>query len=431
MRKLKAPPIKKCALYLAMSYSLSTAALANEVFEQPHQLNVNIFDIATNNPIPDGLRYVEVNIVDNAGDAIIGTVPYTCAFVNGICSVPIDSEYIDDLTDLSDISFSVVVPDVLDKHHVSFDVSNISMSVKQPNLSDESITYDIQPVLYARVSENATNVTGDITPNSVDTTSISIDGKQVINGNGEWVGEGGLEGPQGPKGDSGPQGPKGEAGPQGSKGETGIQGPKGETGPKGNRGARGPKGKPGKAGPQGYKGEQGDSAYEVWESLPGNEHKTEEDFFKYIASLVDCDCTTTPEWSISPWFGQKVGYSKSMELLNNRLYLRTGWAVDAIGAGASNYVGLPYGGSPKYVNVEDLKHIKTTTGYYAHSPGKRSIISLEFVYKDGLRLKYGTGQASSNKLTERYTIPDGQILQKVEAYSPSRYIVSALRFYSK
>lgn len=422
MQKLKVPSIKKCALYMAMSYSLSTAVLANEVFEQPHQLNVNIFDIETNNPIPDGLRYIEVNIVDSADDAIIGTVPYTCAFVNGICSVPIDSEYMDNLTNLSDVSFSVVVPDVLDKQHVSFNVSNVSMSVKLPNLSDESITYDIQPVLYARVAEN---VTGDITPHSVDTTTVNIGGKQVINENGEWVGEGGLEGP---KGDTGPQGPKGETGPQG---ETGIQGPKGETGSKGNRGAQGPRGKQGKAGPQGSKGEQGASAYEVWESLPGNEHKTEEDFFKYIASLVDCDCTTTPEWSISPWFGQKVGYSKSMELLNNRLYLRTGWAVDAIGADAKNYVGLPHGGSSKYVNVQGLKHINTTTGYYAHSLGKRSIISLEFVYKDGLRLKYGTGKDSSHKVTESYTIPDGQTLQKVEAYSPSSYIVSAVRFYSK
>ena len=154
-----------------------------------------------------------MNIVDNAGDAIIGTVPYTCAFVNGICSVPIDNEYMDNLTDLSDISFSVVVPDVLDKHHVSYDVSNVSMSVKQPNLSDESITYDIQPVLYARVAEN---VTGDITPNSVDTTTVSIDGKQAINENGEWVGEGALERPQDPKGNSGSTGTRGPRGLHGT-----------------------------------------------------------------------------------------------------------------------------------------------------------------------------------------------------------------------
>ena len=183
---------KRNALLIAMTCSASAPVLSADVFEQPHILNVNIFDTQTNGPIADGLRFVEVNIIDNENDAIIGTIPYTCAFANGICAVPIDQEYLSNLTDTSDVSFSVIVPDAVDEHSVSYDVSNVSMAVKRPNLDDDSIAYDVKPVLYARIADSASNVTGDITPNTVDTTSLSIDGNQVINENGEWVGEGGV-----------------------------------------------------------------------------------------------------------------------------------------------------------------------------------------------------------------------------------------------
>ena len=73
----------------------------------------------------------------------------------------------------------------------------------------------------------------------------------------------GLQGEQGPKGDTGatgPQGPKGDTGatgPQGPKGDTGPQGPKGDTGATGATGPQGPKGDTGATGPQGPKGDTG------------------------------------------------------------------------------------------------------------------------------------------------------------------------------
>ena len=53
---------------------------------------------------------------------------------------------------------------------------------------------------------------------------------------------GGVEGPQGPKGDTGPQGPKGDTGPQGPKGDTGPQGVQGIQGIPGPIGPQGPEG---------------------------------------------------------------------------------------------------------------------------------------------------------------------------------------------
>lgn len=61
----------------------------------------------------------------------------------------------------------------------------------------------------------------------------------------------GVEGPQGPQGETGPQGPQGETGPQGV---TGPQGPQGEAGPQGATGATGPQGPQGETGPQGPAG---------------------------------------------------------------------------------------------------------------------------------------------------------------------------------
>ena len=68
----------------------------------------------------------------------------------------------------------------------------------------------------------------------------------------------GVQGPQGPKGETGAQGPKGDTGAQGPKGATGATGPQGPQGEKGETGAQGPQGATGATGPQGIQGPQGE-----------------------------------------------------------------------------------------------------------------------------------------------------------------------------
>ena len=96
---------------------------------------------------------------------------------------------------------------------------------------------------------------------------VRINGSDVINTKGEWVGQ--PTGLQGPKGDTGSQGIQGiqgatgAQGPAGAKGNTGAQGPAGTNGTDGNDGARGatgptgPKGATGAAGATGSQGPQG------------------------------------------------------------------------------------------------------------------------------------------------------------------------------
>ena len=110
---------------------------------------------------------------------------------------------------------------------------------------------------YAQLAKNAVDVKNrDINPRSV-----TVNGVQVIDQNGNWVGSPtGLVGPQGPAGATGatgPQGVKGDAGATGAQGDVGPQGAKGDTGATGATGAQGAQGIQGEQGPQGVKGDTG------------------------------------------------------------------------------------------------------------------------------------------------------------------------------
>ena len=117
----------------------------------------------------------------------------------------------------------------------------------------------------SRIAYEALNVSGDINP-----ASLSINGRLVINNEGDWVGPGqglggqpgpaGPPGPPGPIGEDGAQGPAGPAGPAGrpgADGEDGAQGPAGPAGPAGRPGADGEDGAQGPAGPAGPAGRPG------------------------------------------------------------------------------------------------------------------------------------------------------------------------------
>ncbi|MRG95402.1 hypothetical protein [Polyangium spumosum] len=108
----------------------------------------------------------------------------------------------------------------------------------------------IQSVPYALL---ANDVNGDIHP-----TTVTINGTEVINNNGEWVGPPtGLVGPTGPMGPTGADGPVGPVGATGVMGPVGPEGPMGPVGPMGPTGAMGPIGPIGPIGPVGATGATG------------------------------------------------------------------------------------------------------------------------------------------------------------------------------
>jgi hypothetical protein len=120
----------------------------------------------------------------------------------------------------------------------------------------------VRSVPYAFLAQD---VNGDIHP-----TSVTINGTEVINNMGQWVGDptgligpagaDGAVGPTGPQGDpgvAGPQGPTGATGPAGPAGPQGVAGPQGPQGVAGPQGAVGPTGAQGPQGPQGVVGPTG------------------------------------------------------------------------------------------------------------------------------------------------------------------------------
>jgi hypothetical protein len=68
-------------------------------------------------------------------------------------------------------------------------------------------------------------VARDVSGGTADVKAVSVGGRQVIDGNGRWVGDvAGLRGPVGPAGPPGPVGPVGPVGPQGPAGLAGQPG---------------------------------------------------------------------------------------------------------------------------------------------------------------------------------------------------------------
>ena len=148
-------------------------------------------------------------------------------------------------------SIKPLTPDVLGEQvtYLEVAVDGEPLSPRQP----------LGAVGRALLADQAKDVIGrDIHPRTV-----SIDGVgEVIDADGNWVGEaagpggGGADGGGG-SGIQGPAGPQGAQGAQGAQGVQGVQGPLGPAGPQGPPGASGPAGVQGSVGPQGPAGAQG------------------------------------------------------------------------------------------------------------------------------------------------------------------------------
>ena len=187
-------------------------------------------------------------LFNDKGAPITDTLPMTFNFYDGPNSAaPVASETLD--VTLEDGYFSVSIGTVADLTKV-LDGNVKYFGIAVGNDAEMSPRVAVRSVPYAIM---AGDVTGDIHP-----TTVSIGNQEVINANGQWVGDPtGLVGATGPAGAVGPTGPQGPAGPQGVAGAAGAVGPTGPTGPQGPTGAVGPTGPQGATGPQGPQGATG------------------------------------------------------------------------------------------------------------------------------------------------------------------------------
>jgi hypothetical protein len=158
--------------------------------------------------------------------------------------------------------FSASLGSVVPFGEAIFDGSVRYLGIRVGNDPEMTPRAPVASVPYARLAEN---VNGDITP-----SSITINGVQVIDSNGNWTGDPtGLAGPTGPEGPPGPMGPTGPSGAIGAIGPTGPMGPTGSAGPTGPTGDIGPQGIQGPTGPLGPVGPTGPSGVVVAEIATG------------------------------------------------------------------------------------------------------------------------------------------------------------------
>ena len=192
-------------------------------------------------------------LFDAEGKALTDTVTITFAIYNGPNDAAAVWTQSADVT-VEDGYFSVALgengglPAVLDGA-----VKYLGIAVG--NDAEMTPRHAIRSVPYAFLANDAV---GDIHPQSV-----SIGDKEVINAEGQWVGDPtrllGPTGPAGADGPAGPVGPTGPAGIQGPQGPAGTIGPVGPTGPAGATGAIGPTGPAGATGATGAVGPTGPS----------------------------------------------------------------------------------------------------------------------------------------------------------------------------
>jgi hypothetical protein len=205
--------------------------------------------------VPQTLTH-QGRLFDAAGNVVKGNVSMVYSIYDKLdATQPIWTETLN--ADLTDGYFAVRLGETVPLKGV-FDGSVRYLGIKVGEDAEMTPRTAIESVPYALLAGNAI---GDITP-----TSVTINGKPVIDSTGKWVGDPtGLVGPQGPEGPQGPQGPKGATGatgptgPKGDTGATGPQGPKGDTGATGATGPTGPKGDTGATGATGPTGPKGDT----------------------------------------------------------------------------------------------------------------------------------------------------------------------------
>ena len=191
----------------------------------------------------------EGRLVDSSGNPVTGTVILHFALYAGAAGGPaLWTEQ--QSVQVSQGYFGVQLGSVTALPASAFDGTVRYLGIAVGTDAEMTPREAINSVPYALIANDAT---GDINP-----TSVTVNGTQVIDSNGNWVGPTtGLAGTAGPTGPQGPAGPAGPTGATGAQGPQGPAGPTGATGPQGAQGAQGAAGPSGAQGPAGAEGPQG------------------------------------------------------------------------------------------------------------------------------------------------------------------------------
>lgn len=133
----------------------------------------------------------------------------------------------------------------------------------------------------------------------------------------------------------------------------------------------------------------------------------------------------------SSQFSKVYGYEPnnkptSVELaVDGKIYVRSGFAIDAIGASGSNVVGGLGGRLNAPVNVKDIKEIDLTWGHFYW--GGYHLLALQFRMNDGSVISMGSKNYAYSKQTQRFTVPAGSRIKSLKAWTAG-WLLDGLQF---
>ncbi|KHT50123.1 beta-prism lectin domain-containing protein [Vibrio sinaloensis] len=111
--------------------------------------------------------------------------------------------------------------------------------------------------------------------------------------------------------------------------------------------------------------------------------------------------------------------------LDDELYVRSGWMIDALGEDDDEMVGGPGGVLGIPVDLEKVAKIEVTSGTFYW--GGNHIVALTFTYHDGTVLFYGSKHYAHSQKTDVVEIPSGEELEEINVWSSGQY-VDAVQF---
>ncbi|MFG0605444.1 leukocidin family pore-forming toxin [Vibrio mimicus] len=109
---------------------------------------------------------------------------------------------------------------------------------------------------------------------------------------------------------------------------------------------------------------------------------------------------------------------------NNKIYVRSGAAIDAIGTASTLLVGGT-GGSLQTIDLQNLKAIKALSGDFNY--GGQQLMALTFIYRDGSEQMLGSKNSATNTHEESFEIPNGRQVQQLKIWADD-WLVKGVQF---
>jgi len=123
-------------------------------------------------------------------------------------------------------------------------------------------------------------------------------------------------------------------------------------------------------------------------------------------------------------YGFPTGQATELDL-DDELFVRSSWMIDALGADDDEMVGGHGGVLGIPVDLERVASVEVTYGTFYW--GGDHVVALTFIYHDGTVLFYGSKHYAYAKKTGKFDVPEGREIEDMNVWATGNY-VDAVQF---